>query len=109
MQAAASFDYALAALNVIERFIAMLLHIALSVIVFYGVINAKRIYLPLAILLHMLADTFPALYQRGVVPLWSVEIWAVFWTCVTLFAAIMLYRKMKTPDNQSDSETSSGG
>ncbi|MBR5721148.1 MAG: YhfC family intramembrane metalloprotease [Clostridia bacterium] len=109
VQAAASFDYALAALNVIERFIAMLLHIALSVIVVYGVINAKRIYLPLAILLHMLADTFPALYQRGVVPLWSVEIWAVFWTCVTLFAAIMLYRKMKTPDNQSDSETSSGG
>ncbi|MBR4392841.1 MAG: YhfC family intramembrane metalloprotease [Oscillospiraceae bacterium] len=95
VQAAAVFDYALMAMNVIERFFAMLLHIGLTVIVFYGVINAKRGYLPLAILLHMLMDTFPALYQRSAVPLWSVEIWAAFWTAVVVLIAVRLYRKMK--------------
>jgi len=73
----------------------MSLHIGLTVIVYYGVISEKKGFLPLAILLHMLMDTFPALYQRGVVPLWSVEVWAAFWAAVTGFIAARLYRKMK--------------
>ena len=95
VQAAAAFDYASMAMNVIERLSAMLTHIGLTVIVFYGVVNAKKAYLPLAILLHMLMDTFAALYQRGVVPLWSVEVWAAFWTIVIVFVAVRLYGKMK--------------
>ena len=94
VQAAAVFDFGLMALNVIERLFAMPLHIGLTVIVFYGVINAKKSYLPLAILLHMLMDTFPALYQRGVVPLWPVEVWAALCTAVIAFIALRLYRKM---------------
>ena len=95
IQAAAAFDYAMMAMNVIERLLTMLLHIGLTVIVYYGVINAKKIYLPMAVLLHMLMDTLPALYQRGVVPLWSVEIWATVWAAVIVFIAGKLYRKMK--------------
>ena len=94
-QAAAVFDYGMMAANVIERLLAMLLHIALTVIVHYGVINAKKDCLPAAILLHMMMDTFAALYQRGAVPLWSVEIWAALWTAVICFIAVRLYRKMK--------------
>ena len=94
VQAAAVFDFGAMALNVIERLFAMLLHIGLTVIVFYGVINAKKGYLPLAILLHMLMDTFPALYQRGAVPLWSVEVWAALCTAVVVFIAVRLYRKL---------------
>ena len=95
VQAAAVFDYAMMALNVVERLFAMLLHIGLTVLVFYGIKNAKRGFLPLAILLHMLMDTFPALSQRGVVPLWTVEIWAALWTAVVGFIAVGLYRAMK--------------
>lgn len=95
VQAAAAFDYALMAMNAVERLLAMLLHIGLTVIVFYGVINAKKVFLPLAILLHMAMDTFPALYQRGAVPLWSVEIWAALWTAIIVFIAAKLYNKMK--------------
>lgn len=95
VQAAASFDYAMMAMNVIERLLAMSLHIGLTVIVCYGVINGKKICLPLAILLHMLMDTFPALYQRGVVQLWTVEIWAALWTAVIGFIAVKLYKIMK--------------
>ena len=95
VEAAATFDYAMMAMNVAERLFAMLLHIGLTVIVYYGVCNAKKAFLPAAIILHMLMDTFPALYQRGIVPLWSVEIWAAVWTGVIVFVAMKLYRKMK--------------
>ena len=98
IQAAAVFDYAMMAMNVIERLMAMLLHIGLTVIVYYGVISAKKAYLPMAVLLHMLMDTFAALYQRGVVPLWSVEVWVAVWTAVIVFIAGKLYRKMKAYD-----------
>ncbi len=95
VQAAAAFDYGMMAANVLERLFAMSLHIGLTVIVYYGVVNAKKGCLPLAILLHMLMDTFPALYQRGAVPLWSVEVWAAFWAAATGFIAARLYGKMK--------------
>ena len=95
VQAAAAFDYGMMAMNVVERLFAMSLHIGLTVIVYYGVISEKKGFLPLAILLHMLMDTFPALYQRGVVPLWSVEVWGAFWAAATSFIAARLYQKMK--------------
>ena len=95
VQAAATFNFGLMALNVIERLLAMSIHIGLTVIVYYGVVNAKKIWLPIAILLHMLTDSFAALYQRGAVPLWPVEVWMVLWTAVTVIIAIRLYRKME--------------
>lgn len=91
---ASEFSYGMMAMNVIERLLAMLLHISLTVIVFYGVVSEEKRYLPLAIALHMLMDTFAALYQRGVVPLWSVEVWAAFWAVVSVVIAVRLYRKM---------------
>ena len=94
VQAAAAFDYAMMAMNVMERLLAMLIHIGLTVIVYYGVVNAKKLCLPAAILLHMLADTFPALYQRGILPLWAVEMWAVFWTLMIMLIAAKLYKRM---------------
>ncbi|MBR0162161.1 MAG: YhfC family intramembrane metalloprotease [Oscillospiraceae bacterium] len=95
VQAAVSFDYAMMAMNVMERLFAMFLHIGLTVIVYYGVVSAKRGCLPMAILLHMLTDTFPALYQRGIMPLWAVECWAAFWTFLIVCVAGKLYRKME--------------
>ena len=95
VQAAASFDYTIMAMNVIERLLAMSLHIGLTVIVYYGVITGRKVCLPLSIILHMLMDTFPALYQRGVVQLWTVEIWAALWTAVIGFVAVRYYKIMK--------------
>ena len=95
VQAAAAFDCGMMAMNVIERLLTMSLHIGLTVIVYYGVCSGKKRYLPLAILLHMLMDTFPALYQRGAVPLWAVEVWVAVWTVIIAFIAGKRYRKMK--------------
>ena len=91
--AAASFDYGLMAMNVIERILAMVAHIGLTVIVFYGICNGKRASLPMAIILHMLMDTFPALYQRGELELWAVELWGAIWVSVITLMAIRLYRR----------------
>jgi len=97
VQAAAAFDYVMMAMNVIERLFALLLHIGLTVIVYYGVIKAKKVCLPMAVLLHMMMDLFPALYQRGLQPLWAVEVWAAVWTVAVMFIAVKLYAKMKGP------------
>ena len=105
VQAVASFDFGMMAMNVMERLMAMIVHIGLTVIVYYGVINAKKICLPGAVLLHMLVDAFAALYQRGAVPLWSVEVWAALWTVVIIIIAVKLYGKM----NGSSSEGSENG
>ena len=94
VQAAAAFDYGIMAMNVIERLFAMFLHIGLTVIVFYGVINAAKIYLPAAILLHMMMDLFPAMYQRDLLPLWAVEVWTAVWTVIVVSIAWKLYRNI---------------
>ncbi len=100
VQAAAAFDSAVAVMNVTERLFAMLIHIGLTVIVYYGVQSARKGFLPLAILLHMLADTFPALYQRGVIQLWAVELWAALCSAVIVFIAVRLYRNMNEQTTQ---------
>ncbi len=95
VQAVAAFGYGKMAANVIERILAMLLHIGLTVIVFYGITQAKKSCLLVAIGLHMSMDLFAALYQRNVVPLWSVEVWAALFTAVTVMIAMKLYRQME--------------
>ena len=94
VQAAAVFNYAMMAMNVIERLFALLFHTGLTVIVYYGVINADKVCLPMAILLHMLMDTFPAMYQRGLVPLWAVEVWAAACTAAVVLIAVKLYKQL---------------
>lgn len=95
VQAAAAFGYASMAMSAVERLASMTAQIGLTVIVYAGVVRAGKACLPAAILLHMLMDLFPALYQRGVLPLWAVEIWAVAWAAVIGLAAAALARRMK--------------
>ena len=101
VQTVAAFDYGMMAANVIERILAMLLHIGLTVIVYYGIARAKKSCLPAAIGLHMLMDLFAALYQRSVVPLWAVEVWAAFVTAGVVMIAMKLYRQMEAAPEDS--------
>ncbi len=101
VQAAAAFDFGTAAFSVLERIIAMFVHIGLTVIVFYGAAEDKKKYLPLAVLLHMVVDLFAALYQRAVVPLWLCELWAALWSAVIVFAAVRLHRKSTNLHNSA--------
>lgn len=70
--------------SMLERAAAVLMHIALSCLVFLAARDGtKRKWFPLAILIHAVADFPAALYQRGVLPQAVVEIW--LWV-VTLYA-----------------------
>ncbi|MBQ1316473.1 MAG: YhfC family intramembrane metalloprotease [Lachnospiraceae bacterium] len=93
VRAAAAFDYGMMAMNVIERLLTMFCHIGLTVIVYYGVVKVRKGCLPAAVLLHMLMDTSPAMYQRGLLPLWAVEVWDAVWVFAIVFLAVKLYRK----------------
>ena len=59
--------------GLVERIVAMSLHIALSVIVFCAVRQRKWMYLVLAMALHALTDASTALYVSGIVGTWAIE------------------------------------
>lgn len=50
-----------------ERVFAVIIHIALTFVVLYGIRNRKNIFLLYAVLLHALVDFVPALYQTHIV------------------------------------------
>ena len=72
-----------------ERVVAMLLHIALSVIVFCAVRQKKWLYLLLAIVLHALVDSSTALYVTGLVNTWMIEL---ILALATAFVALIAWR-----------------
>ena len=78
-----------------ERVSAMMIHIALSVVVFYGVKKHKISLYFLAILLHALFDVPAALFQKGVITSQPVlEIFFFAFALTTLIAVIkLLYNK----------------
>lgn len=59
----------------IERVLALILQIALSLLVLYAIQKGKYIYFFLAIFIHAALDFPGALFQKGVVSIWFVEIW----------------------------------
>ena len=59
--------------GLLERIIAMTVHIALSVIVFCAVRQRKWRYLLLAIALHTLVDASTVLYTTGLIGVWAIE------------------------------------
>lgn len=73
-----------------ERGFAMLLHVGLSILVFYAVREKKTQYYFWAIALHALMDVPAALYQTGVANLYVVE--AMLAVYVVVFF-VLVYRK----------------
>lgn len=98
IKSAASINAAAGAMNVLERILAMSGHIALTVIVAYGVLKSEKKYLPIAILTHAGFDVFPALYQRGVVGMWTAELWLIFCVALLVLWSRGLYRRLEGPD-----------
>lgn len=79
------YEYLMSAL---ERFFAVIYHIASSVLVFKAVSEKKIILYIVAIIIHDLVDIFPLLYQLGVIDsLIIIElIFAVSSSCFAFFA-----------------------
>ena len=78
-------------LGSLERIMALVLQIAFTMLVLYGVKQKKYIFLVYAILFHALVDFFAALYQTKMINIFVAE-------GITLLFAIggfILIRKMK--------------
>ena len=85
---ATHFNAGAAFVFILERILAMCVHISLTVTVYHGVQHNQHRYLFFAILLHMIVDTFPALYQRAAVSIIACELWMLVWAVlIALFAA----------------------
>ena len=86
-------------LSVVERAFAILLHIGLSILVFNAVRRSKIGYYFLAVLLHALFDVPAALYQRGVLNIYIVEVMLAIYS---VFFFVIVYRTLyKRDDNIS--------
>ena len=94
IRSAANFSAVGGVLTVLERVGAMAAHIALTVIVAYGVMKGEKRYLPLAVLAHAAVDALPALYQRGAVPMVVSEVWLFAWAAGLAAWAVKLYRRI---------------
>ncbi len=69
----ASWSLGMTLISMGERIFAMLLHIGMSIVVFNAVKQKKMSLLFLSILLHMIFDTAPALYQKGILNIYVTE------------------------------------
>ena len=88
----AAFSIGASLLWCVERVFAMLIHVALSIMVFYSVRDKKTAYYPLAIVLHALLDVPAALYQFGIIrDLWIVEILLAIYSTVFF---VVVYKRI---------------
>ncbi|HDX9591535.1 TPA: YhfC family intramembrane metalloprotease, partial [Bacillus pseudomycoides] len=76
----------------VERIVAFIMQIALTMLVLYGVKHKKYMFVGLAVFLHAFTDFFAALYQRGQINLFVIE------GLMILFGigAYMIIRNIKT-------------
>ena len=82
-----------------ERVFAVLLHIALSIIVFYGVKKTKAWPYILSIFLHALIDVQAGLYQTGVINIYITEVLiAVYAIIIFVIAYKTFYKKLRPID-----------
>jgi uncharacterized membrane protein YhfC len=92
----AGFGAVTAVWYVAERIFCMFIHIALTLLVAYGIWAKQKKYLLLAIMAHAVLDIVPCLYQRGIGSMWMVEIWLLFSAVVLTVWSKKLYVKMKS-------------
>ena len=81
-------------LSVGERIFAMILHVGLSIMVFYAARDSKPRLYGLAIVLHALFDVPAALYQKGLLGMYAVEaMLAVYAVAFFVMVYMNLYKK----------------
>lgn len=96
--ALSEFTMSKALINVVERLIAITLHVSLSVVVFASIKLKGKLWLfPAAIALHAIFDVPAALYQSGVITsLVVVELLLFVEAVITAFVAVKIYKQLKS-------------
>lgn len=79
----------------VERVLAVLLHIALSVLVWIAVVKGKKALFPLAIFIHFLVDTVAVITSRLGMNMVLVEVIIFVMSALTAVLALHLWKKEK--------------
>lgn len=90
-----SIDNSIIVVALLERFIALALHIGLSIMVFKAHINHDIKWFFIAIAFHVLSDLPAAFYQRGYLSIPIIEIWCAVIAIIVLYIAIRLYKPIR--------------
>ena len=97
LQTIDSIDATIIPIALIERVVAIVLHIGLSVFVYKAANKSNSFYLyPLAVLLHMISDIPAGLYQAGLLTnVYAVELLTAIISVTIFIFAIRTYKNMK--------------
>ncbi len=82
----------------IERVFAILFHIAAALLVTYGIMENKKIYIFYSFMLHFLLDGVLVILQVSGVSVWGVELWVVFIGLMSLLFIIQSKRMFSFPN-----------
>lgn len=88
-----------------ERIVAVALQIVLPVFVFYSVRTGKAKWFVVPVLVHAAADFPAALCQKGLVPVWAIELWCLVLVLVLIPLAVKIYRILEEEDRGQSKET----
>lgn len=96
-KALSEFTMSNALINVVERLIAITLHVSLSVVVFASIKLKGKLWLfPAAIVLHAVFDIPAALYQRSVITNMALtELFLFVEAVIIAIVAVKIYKKLK--------------
>lgn len=72
----------------IERVFAMMFHIAAALLVAYGILYHKKIYIFASFLFHSILDCGAVLLQENLVEIWIIELWVALIGLISLIFII---------------------
>ena len=87
-------DLVAALLTMLERVCMLVLHIALSVLLFTALHKKKMWLFPVAILAHAGVEMVSALHEAGFASLWLTEVVLVLYVLVVSLPALRMYRRL---------------
>ncbi len=68
----------------VERILTFLFHVAMSVLVLYAVRSGKKKFFLLAIFLHFMLDIPAVFAQKGILPVWALEVYVAVFAVASL-------------------------
>ncbi|MDY0324346.1 MAG: YhfC family glutamic-type intramembrane protease, partial [Candidatus Carbobacillus sp.] len=90
-------------LGLVERIVALVIQIALSLFVLLGLLQKRYLVYPAAILLHAVIDFMPGLYQAGMIRnVWLIEGMLIV---VGVFAFIFIVQSKRMFDQSTSNST----
>lgn len=86
----------------IERAFAILFHIAAALLVTYGIMKNKKIYIFYSFMFHFLLDGVLVVLQISGMPIWAIELWAALIGILSLVFIIKSKSIFPAPDVEND-------